>query len=653
MANQKNYGDLQQTGPGTSAIFGPAFWTKAGGTTPLFAAIGNHDLSGNPNSGITNWPQDSAVSSSGGRYQNDVYCCVNGTSSANYASGWYAFDAGTARIYVLQAAWGDSNIGTADVYSNDAAAHWTPGAPEYEWLLKDLQTHPAALKFAMFHYPLYSDSNKQVSDVPLQVALEPILKQYGVNIAFSGHAHLYQRNTPSSPGAPVTYVTGGSGAALEPISTCSATDAYGIGWSKSKAKGSKCGAALAPTSKAQVFHYLKVTVSGTSVTVAPTNSLGDTFDVQTYDFGGSAPDTVIDTSPAAITASTSASFTFHATRTPATFTCSVDGATPSTCTSPANYSSLAAGNHTFSVSATSAGGADLSAATRVWRIDTTAPSVPTGVTATAPTSTSVQVGWNPSSDATGVTAYDILRNGSSIGSVGGGTLTFTDNTVSAGTTYQYSIKARDAAGNTSTASASASVTTPNGTPPVFSDGFESGNLSAWTLSSGLVVQGTTVHRGAFAAEGNTTAGATYAKKTLPSTYADGYSRVSFNVKSASSQVNLLRLRTAADGSLGYVFVTATGQVGLRNDVTATTTMSSAVAAPGSGWHTVELHMVVNGTSSSMEVWLDGARLSDISPTGVNLGTTPIGRLQVGEVQNGRTYDVVLDDAAFGTGRIGL
>jgi len=37
-----------------------------------------------------------------------------------------------------------------------------------------------------------------------------------------------------------------------------------------------------PTDDAQVYHFLKVTVQGTSVTVAPTDSLGRTFDVQTY-----------------------------------------------------------------------------------------------------------------------------------------------------------------------------------------------------------------------------------------------------------------------------------------------------------------------------------------------------------------------------------
>jgi hypothetical protein len=125
-----------------------------------------------------------------------------------------------------------------------------------------------------------------------------------------------------------------------------------------------------------------------------------------------------------------------------------------------------------------------------------------------------------------------------------------------------------------------------------------------------------------------------------------------NLHSASSQVNLLRHRTAADASLAYVFVTASGQLGLRNDVAGTTTTSSAAILPGSGWHEVELHTIVNGTSSTIEVWLDGVRVDALSTTSANLGTTAVGKMQIGEVQSGRTYNVVFDDAAFGTQRVG-
>jgi hypothetical protein len=69
------------------------------------------------------------------------------------------------------------------------------------------------------------------------------------------------------------------------VSGCHSFDAYAIGWSPTKLTGSKCGAAqTAPTSASHVYHFLLVTVSGSTVTVAPTDSTGQTFDVRTYSF---------------------------------------------------------------------------------------------------------------------------------------------------------------------------------------------------------------------------------------------------------------------------------------------------------------------------------------------------------------------------------
>jgi hypothetical protein len=105
--SQTNYGDLVQTGPGISTVFGPQFWARVGASMPLFPAIGNHGFkrSDTYHPHLLNWPQARAVAASGGRYQIDTYCCVNGTFADNYPSTWYAFDAGVARFYVLQSAW--------------------------------------------------------------------------------------------------------------------------------------------------------------------------------------------------------------------------------------------------------------------------------------------------------------------------------------------------------------------------------------------------------------------------------------------------------------------------------------------------------------------------------------------------------------------
>jgi hypothetical protein len=284
---QTNYGDLRQTGANVSGVFAPQHWQKVGASIPFFNATGNHGFN---STFLSIWPQATAASSSSGRYAMETYCCVNGTNSASYPSAWYAFDAGNARFYVLEATWSGSNDGTADEYKNDYDAHWTPSSAEYQWLENDLRTHSSQLKFAFFHFPMYSSNATELSDTWLRGpnSLEGLLARNGVDIGFSGHAHNYTRNVKPSDDSLVTYVTGGGGARLQPATRCDAPVAFAVGWSYTIG-GSSCGAAARPTSIDQVFHFLKVSVDGAKVTVAPTDSLGRTFDVQTYDFSGSEP----------------------------------------------------------------------------------------------------------------------------------------------------------------------------------------------------------------------------------------------------------------------------------------------------------------------------------------------------------------------------
>jgi chitodextrinase len=90
--------------------------------------------------------------------------------------------------------------------------------------------------------------------------------------------------------------------------------------------------------------------------------------------------------------------------------------------------------------------------------DTTAPSTPTNLTATAVSSSQINLSWTASTDNLAVTAYRIFRNGTLIDTVGNVT-TYQNTGLNAGTTYSYRIRALDAAGNVSGLSAQASATT--------------------------------------------------------------------------------------------------------------------------------------------------------------------------------------------------
>ena len=156
-----------------------------------------------------------------------------------------------------------------------------------------------------------------------------------------------------------------------------------------------------------------------------------------------APDTLIHTGPRGIiTTTTTATFTFHSTRTPATFTCKLDAGVAAACTSPKSYSGLTDGSHTFTVYAFANGYPDPTPATATWAVDLLPPTVPTGVAATSATCASVALTWLPSTDTSGVTGYDVYRNETLLTSLAAVT-SYTDSGVTKGVTYQYTVRAKD------------------------------------------------------------------------------------------------------------------------------------------------------------------------------------------------------------------
>ncbi|WP_396450363.1 glycosyl hydrolase family 18 protein [Actinomadura sp.] len=92
--------------------------------------------------------------------------------------------------------------------------------------------------------------------------------------------------------------------------------------------------------------------------------------------------------------------------------------------------------------------------------DTQAPTAPTGLRSTGKTATSVSLAWNAATDNVGVTGYDVYNGGAKAASVTGTSADI--GGLSPETAYTFTVKARDAAGNTSPASASLSVTTEAG-----------------------------------------------------------------------------------------------------------------------------------------------------------------------------------------------
>lgn len=128
-------------------------------------------------------------------------------------------------------------------------------------------------------------------------------------------------------------------------------------------------------------------------------------------------------------------------------------------------------------------------ATTTAATDTTAPTVPGSVSAVAASATRVNVTWTASTDAVGVTGYRVLRDGVLVGTPT--TTTYADTTVSASTSYTYTVQAVDAAGNVSASSSGSTVTTPAASGDVTSPTVTLGSPSTGsTLTGTVTVTGT-------------------------------------------------------------------------------------------------------------------------------------------------------------------
>ncbi|MDX6419343.1 MAG: acid phosphatase type 7 [Trebonia sp.] len=748
---QTEYGDLNQTGVNVSAVFGPSYWAVPGESIPYYAISGNHGLN---STFITEWPESATTAASGGEYGMYPYPSIDGTAAASYPTSYYAFSSGGVRFYMLDAAWGDTNTGSATggacgsscaAYQVDHDAHWAQNSPEYTWLQQDLAAHPGGLKFAFFHYPLYSSNATQVSDPYLDHlpgstgSLEQLLQNNGVDLAFNGHAHIYERNV-AVPGGVTNYVTGGGGGSAEPVSKCASTDAYALGWSYSSSKGSACGSATAPTGDSQVYDFLKVAVNGTTVTVTPVNAAGGIFDPQTYNF-------VADTTPPSAPGNLAG--TAGSTKNVLTWTAASDNigvaaydvyrngtylaTVPASVTSYTDKTATSGTGYTYQVAARDLAGNTTRASVNVngGPTDTTPPTAPGNLTATATSPTTIALSWQASSDNIGVTGYAVYRDGTEIATVDGSTTSYSDGGLIPGTTHAYTVTAADGAGNVSPASNQASATTQADTTPpsapgtpvaaavtasqvslswtastdnvgvvgyrvirngsviatvsgtmyidsgvsastsytyqvvaadaagntassgtlsvitpapgtLFSDGFETGDLSQWTTNSGMTAETAHAHAGAYGAEESSTGATTYAYKTLPGSYTELWATAWVYVVSRSTSANLVGFRGSNGGSIINLYLSQTGKLALRNNVSGATT-TSTTSMPSGSWHQVVLHALVNGSSGSVDVSLDGVTVSGLSLTGQNLGTNPITALQLGDNTGARTYDIDFDD----------
>ncbi len=191
---------------------------------------------------------------------------------------------------------------------------------------------------------------------------------------------------------------------------------------------------------------------------------------------------------------------------------------------------------------------------------------------------------------------------------------------------------------------------PAGAASVFSDGFESGDFSAWTQAqtSGdgtASVQGAIVSTGSLAAQLSETANPgsrAYLRKTLdasqPSLSASGDFRV---LAQGASGGNVPFFRFLDPGTARVVSVYrqngTAGKIGLTYGGSFFTTTGSL---PLDTWGTISMRVVTNGAASTIEVRLNGSLI--YRTTSASLGTAGVQTVQIGNDTAAQAFTLVAD-----------
>ena len=145
---------------------------------------------------------------------------------------------------------------------------------------------------------------------------------------------------------------------------------------------------------------------------------------------------------------------------------------------------------------------------------------------------------------------------------------------------------------------------------IFSDGFESGNFSAWTGTLGTpTVQGTYVHHGSYAMQ--ITAPDYHAYKTITaatSLYTRLYFRLA-TVPTGTDQIYVLWFGAGTTWVVGVKILAAT--LTLRHYYDASHAHDYSKTWATGTWYCLELYWL-DAASGHMSVWLDGSLVIDLS-----------------------------------------
>ncbi len=207
-------------------------------STPFFFTPGNHDL----------YAPDTLAT-----YLETFRMPTNSMTGTMH---FYSCDHGDAHFVSLF-------VPTLEAFAGSTAYALEPGSAQLQWLTNDLASTSRPWRILLLHIPPFDSTFHQNDDynengrldrLELREWLLPVLAQYGVQVAFSGHAHNYERFAPAD--GVHCFVSGGGGYTL-----------YGPAQLE----------ALSQRFEAR-FHHLRVSIAGDSMNLQAVDNNGILFD---------------------------------------------------------------------------------------------------------------------------------------------------------------------------------------------------------------------------------------------------------------------------------------------------------------------------------------------------------------------------------------
>ena len=364
-------------------------------TCPYYISMGNHEIGGSGSEGVvrskfempTNGPTGYEELVYSFDYQNAHFVCLDSDKYNDF--------------HRVQRSWLNSDLGATTKPYTFVYAH-DPAYPKGPHIGSSLDA-----------YPTERDDFWQ------------ILTNHGVRMYFCGHEHLYAR---SLEGAVYQVING----------TCGAPIAYGYSGTIAK------------------YDYVIVEINGNTVNCTTRDENGSLLDSWSYE-----RDTTPPSVPTSVTASAQSSSMIKVMWVASTDNVALigyklfrnGGQIVTTTSTTYTDTGLSAGTtYSYTVSAYDSVGNNSAqssppATAKTFSSDTEPPSVPTNVTATALSTTSIRVAWTASTDNVAVKGYYVYRNGSYLAT--STTTSYTNNGLTPNTIYSYTVAAYDASRNVS------------------------------------------------------------------------------------------------------------------------------------------------------------------------------------------------------------